>query len=148
MWITGSVGCLVAPADGLPLWRGERHLWIVGDLSDEACRVVHDDLNSRRLAVVGSCYATETELRQGLDAVRRGNWHDLTIWPGSYWVIADDGQRTVVVTDVAGTKPVYYTAYQMAWYGHPGRPHSPNSSEPRSTTKHWWLVWYARRCQK
>ncbi len=117
MWITGSVGCSVAPTDGLPLWRGKRPLWIIGDLPDGACRVVHDDASSRRLAVVGSCYATDSELRQGLDAVRRGDWPDLTTWPGSYWVIANDGQRTVVITDIAGTRPVYYTLHQngLVW---------------------------------
>ncbi|WP_067070785.1 albusnodin/ikarugamycin family macrolactam cyclase [Carbonactinospora thermoautotrophica] len=106
-WITGCAGSDVVPVGGRPLWRGPRPAWIVGDTL--AYRVVHDDAGMLRLAVVGDCYATDAQLRQGLGAVTRADWRALTGWPGSYWVVADDGRRTVVLTDVAGTRPVYYT---------------------------------------
>lgn len=73
---------------------------------DSGSRVVSD--GPVRLAVVGSCYATGAQLRRGLHAVRTRRWAELTQWPGSYWVIADDGRTTAVVTDVAGTRPVYF----------------------------------------
>ena len=77
-----------------------------GALCGGGQRVVSD--GSAWLAVVGDCYATESQLNDGLDAVRSGRWSELTAWPGSYWIVADDGYLTVVMTDVAGTRPVYF----------------------------------------
>ncbi|WP_160159366.1 asparagine synthase-related protein [Streptomyces sp. SLBN-118] len=57
---------------------------------------------------MGNCYATERQLRDGLHAARSGQWSALTAWPGSYWVVAANGATTSVITDVAGTRPVYF----------------------------------------
>jgi asparagine synthase (glutamine-hydrolysing) len=64
------------------------------------------------LAVVGNCYADDQQLRHGLGAVRSGQWSRLTQWPGSYWAVADDGCLSVVITDVAGTRAVYFAVVQ------------------------------------
>jgi len=106
MWIMGSDNGGV-PSDGRELWAGDRPVWLAGGHEPLEVRRVHD--REHRLAVAGPCYASDRELERGLDAVRRGDWRALTHWPGSYWVIADDAQRTVVLTDVAGTRPVYVT---------------------------------------
>lgn len=95
------------PVGGRKLWSGDRPVWLSGGESRLMVRHVRD--RERRLAVAGACYASDRELEGGLDAVRRGAWRALTTWPGSYWVIADDGRRTIVLTDVAGTRPVYVT---------------------------------------
>ena len=107
MWISGSNTGLV-PADGRELWGGDRPVWLAGDAPPLTVRQVRD--RERRLAVAGPCLASDRELEAGLDAVRRADWRALTCWPGSYWAVADDGRRTVVLTDVAGTRPVYVTA--------------------------------------
>ncbi|CAM5535121.1 albusnodin/ikarugamycin family macrolactam cyclase [Streptomyces sp. JUS-F4] len=60
-----------------------------------------------RLTVVGPCFADATQLRDGLRHVRAGRWAALTRWPGSYWAVAQHGRTTAVITDVAGTRPVY-----------------------------------------
>ena len=107
MWMVGSSAGAV-PAGGYALWRGLRTPWIVGDPAETAARVVRDDASGVRLAVVGPCYASENQLRAGLVAAKNGQWRELTHWPGSYWVVVQDRSRTAVVTDVAGTRPVYY----------------------------------------
>ncbi|MFD6245588.1 asparagine synthase-related protein [Streptomyces roseolus] len=61
------------------------------------------------LAVAGDSPVTEEDLAGALDAVRAGRWEELTGWPGSYWVIADNGRERVVCGDLAGLRPVYYT---------------------------------------
>lgn len=109
MWITGGSDATARPEDGRLLLVGSRPAWIVGDAD---CRVVRDGYV--QLAVVGSCYATDTELRRGAEAVRQGQWRDLTTWPGSYWVLSDNGQRTSIMTDVPGTRPIYYATYRNA----------------------------------
>src|SRR6185437_7854946 len=70
-----------------------------------------------RLAVAGDCYATDAEVDSGLDAVARGDWQALTCWPGAYWVVCDNGREITILTDVAGTRPVYYTQHESgtAW---------------------------------
>ncbi|MEU5305482.1 asparagine synthase-related protein [Streptomyces noursei] len=61
------------------------------------------------LAVVGDCSATKQELTAALVAVRVGRWGELSRWPGSYWMIADDGRQRFVCGDLAGIRAVYYT---------------------------------------
>ncbi|MFB8043498.1 asparagine synthase-related protein [Streptomyces hydrogenans] len=60
------------------------------------------------LMVAGDCPVGEEDLADALDAVRAGRWEELTYWPGSYWVIADNGRERVVCGDLAGLRPVYY----------------------------------------
>ncbi|MCX4902553.1 asparagine synthase-related protein [Streptomyces sp. NBC_00892] len=69
------------------------------------------------LAVVGDCPVTEENLKAALPAVRAGRWAELTRWPGSYWVIADNGRQRFVCGDLAGIRAVYYTprAEGTAW---------------------------------
>ncbi|WP_050514168.1 MULTISPECIES: asparagine synthase-related protein [Streptomyces] len=61
------------------------------------------------LAVAGDCPATHRELHAALWAVRAGCWTELTRWPGSYWVVADNGRQRFVCGDLAGIRAVYYT---------------------------------------
>jgi asparagine synthase (glutamine-hydrolysing) len=61
------------------------------------------------LAVVGDCPVTEQELHAALAAVRARRWGELTRWPGSYWVVADDGRQRFVCGDLAGVRAVHYT---------------------------------------
>jgi asparagine synthase (glutamine-hydrolysing) len=60
-----------------------------------------------RLTVIGQCFAGTAQLREGLRHVRAGQWAALTGWPGSYWAVAESGRSTAVLTDLAGTRPVY-----------------------------------------
>ncbi|MER7399691.1 albusnodin/ikarugamycin family macrolactam cyclase [Streptomyces sp. NPDC000151] len=96
------------PLAGSPrLWPGEQAPVLRGPLPSSICRVVSE--GKLQLAVIGNCYADERQLREGLRAVRLGQWSALTRWPGSYWVVADDGWLTAVITDLAGTRPVYFS---------------------------------------
>ncbi|MGW1433547.1 asparagine synthase-related protein [Streptomyces sp. NPDC002431] len=74
------------------------------------------------VAVVGDCPATEYELRNALPAVRAGRWVELTRWPGSYWVVASDGQQRFVCGDLSGIRAVYYTPREggTRWASEPG----------------------------
>lgn len=115
MWITGSFGAAVRPACGRALWHGPHPLWQVGSLDGAACRSVQDEQRGIRLAVIGHCYATTAQLAQGLEAVAAHEWRQLTWWPGSYIVAASDGATATVLTDVAGTRPIYFTRHGSGW---------------------------------
>ncbi|WP_087924497.1 asparagine synthase-related protein [Streptomyces albireticuli] len=69
------------------------------------------------LVVVGDCPVTQEELRAALPATRVGQWAGLTRWPGSYWVVADNGRQRFVCGDLAGSRAVYYTlrGNEAAW---------------------------------
>ncbi|MFC7308968.1 albusnodin/ikarugamycin family macrolactam cyclase [Streptomyces monticola] len=68
-----------------------------------------------RLSVLGDCLATETELQRGLTAARQGQWRELACWPGSYWSVVDEPERTTVIGDLSGSRPVYLAAQGRAW---------------------------------
>ncbi|WP_189097761.1 hypothetical protein [Streptomyces kronopolitis] len=57
-------------------------------------------------AVVGDCPVTQEELSAALPAVRVGRWAELTRWPGSYWVVAENGRQRFVCGDLAGFRAV------------------------------------------
>ncbi|MGW8375989.1 albusnodin/ikarugamycin family macrolactam cyclase [Streptomyces sp. ODS28] len=99
-------------APGHPLWSADEPPLVTG--TGETCRLVND--GPLRLVVAGHCYAHDHELRRALTAVRDHDWAALTVWPGSYWVVADDGETTAVLTDLAATRPVYYASgSRTAW---------------------------------
>ncbi|WKK27840.1 asparagine synthase-related protein (plasmid) [Streptomyces olivoreticuli] len=62
-----------------------------------------------QLTVVGECAATAEQLHAALGAVADGQWAQLTMWPGSYWVIADRPGERLVSGDLAGARGVFYT---------------------------------------
>ncbi|MCC3767660.1 asparagine synthase-related protein [Streptomyces sp. UNOC14_S4] len=62
-----------------------------------------------QLTAVGECGATEEQLHAALDAVADGRWAQLTMWSGSYWVIADRPGERLVCGDLAGLRAVFYT---------------------------------------
>lgn len=96
------------------LWNGHDAPRLVGT-SPPSVRSVAD--RGLRLAVVGDCYASHAELRSGLCAIRAEDWRGLTRWPGSYWVIARRGPWTTILSDVCGSRPVYYTHHhgRLRW---------------------------------
>lgn len=96
-----------AAAADLRLWAEAHSPTVSGSPCGESRRVVGD--GSARLAVLGNCYASDQQLKEALGAVRAARWSALTTWPGSYWIVADDGQLTAILTDLAGTRPVYFS---------------------------------------
>jgi asparagine synthase (glutamine-hydrolysing) len=96
----------VRNASGKPLWSGDRAPLVEQGAIPQGCQVVQD--GAIRLAIVGPCHVGPQRLREGLGSVRAGRWAQLTTWPGSYWVVAQDGRSTVLITDLAGTRPFYY----------------------------------------
>ncbi|MGI5352170.1 albusnodin/ikarugamycin family macrolactam cyclase [Streptomyces sp. CA-250714] len=99
-----------APSNSRPLWAEDQAPAFVGSAPGTTWTTV--EAGRTRLAVAGSCFAGKEELHHGLAAIRAGRWRELTQWPGSYWAIADDGHSTAVLTDVAGTRPVYLATYK------------------------------------
>ncbi|MFF4409783.1 asparagine synthase-related protein [Streptomyces sp. NPDC001404] len=70
-------------------------------------RTAHD--GPVRLTVIGTCGASQQELHTALGAVHAGRWEEVTLWPGSYWAIADrDGER-LICGDLASVRAVFYT---------------------------------------
>ncbi|MFI1742618.1 albusnodin/ikarugamycin family macrolactam cyclase [Streptomyces sioyaensis] len=105
-WATGFEGCRSSrqkPAGGSRI-PGFNVAWTVGPMS---VRTV-DDGESSRIAFLGDCLATDAELGASLKAVRACGWLELAEWPGSYLVVVQTGQRTVVIGDRAGVWPVFY----------------------------------------
>ena len=117
MWIGGIAGVQCMPAEHTPLWGAPQPAWIADDTGTGGPHVAISAGSGCRLAIAGDCYATAADLDAGLDAVARRDWRALTGWPGSYWTVCDDGQETTVLTDVAGSMPVYYARHRggTAW---------------------------------
>ncbi|GAB4085946.1 lasso peptide isopeptide bond-forming cyclase [Myceligenerans cantabricum] len=108
VWLAGASTSIQGPYDARLLWGGPRPVWAVDEPQRSAvtARTVED--GTYRLGVVGDVWLTGDEMAHGLALVRQGDWRALTRWAGSYWVVADNGTRTIVLTDLCGQRPVYY----------------------------------------
>lgn len=98
------------------------------------------------LAVAGDAQVTEQQMHAALPAVRAGRWTELTRWPGSYWVVADNGRHRFVCGDLAGIRAVYYTlrgegtawATQTRLLGRPLAPDLPLLAARLTVGEHHW----------
>ncbi|WP_210594113.1 asparagine synthase-related protein [Streptomyces sp. GESEQ-35] len=107
---TGFEGETLHPVGSQLLWGDPDPLWAVGDWRPDEVRVVKADAQNR-IAVLGTCGATDEELRVGLFAARGGALRHLTAWPGSYTAVVQVGRRIMVCGDLAGARPVFYTPW-------------------------------------
>ncbi|MET7702300.1 MULTISPECIES: asparagine synthase-related protein [unclassified Streptomyces] len=107
---TGSGGETVHPVGSQLLWGDPDPLWAVGDWRPDEVRIVKADAQTR-IAVLGTCGATDEELRVGLFAARGGALRHLTNWSGSYTAVVQVGRRLTVCGDLAGARPVFYTPW-------------------------------------
>ncbi|MFF8769102.1 asparagine synthase-related protein [Kitasatospora sp. NPDC015120] len=77
-----------------------------------------------RLTVAGDCGADTAQLRAGLGAAAEGRWSDLTRWPGSYWVLAEQaGGDRFVCGDLAGVRGIWHGRDRregVVWSSDPG----------------------------
>ncbi|CAM5631707.1 asparagine synthase-related protein [Streptomyces aurantiogriseus] len=106
----GYDGETLHPVGSQLLWGDPDPLWAVGDWRPDEVRVVKADAQTR-IAVLGTCGATDEQLRVGLFAARGGALRHLTAWPGSYTAIVQVGRRITVSGDLAGARPVFYTPW-------------------------------------
>ncbi|MFC7310192.1 asparagine synthase-related protein [Streptomyces monticola] len=100
----------VHPVGSQLLWGDPDPLWAVGDWRPDEVRVVKADAQTR-IAVLGTCGASDEQLRVGLFAARGGALRHLTAWPGSYTAVVQVGRRVTVAGDLAGARPVFYTPW-------------------------------------
>ncbi|MFS8203394.1 asparagine synthase-related protein (plasmid) [Streptomyces sp. CWNU-52B] len=107
---TGSDGETVHPVGSQLLWGDPDPLWAVGDWRPDEVRVVKAD-EQNRIAVLGTCGASDEELRVGLFAARGGALRHLTAWSGSYTAVVQVGRRVMVCGDLAGVRPVFHTPW-------------------------------------
>ncbi|MEU0965560.1 asparagine synthase-related protein [Streptomyces sp. NPDC005917] len=107
---TGYEGETVHPVGSQLLWGDPDPLWAVGDWRPDEVRVIKADAQNR-IAVLGTCGATDEELRLGLFAARGGALRHLTAWPGSYTAVVQVGRRVTVCGDLAGARPVFHTPW-------------------------------------
>ncbi|MET7489711.1 asparagine synthase-related protein [Streptomyces sp. NPDC005538] len=107
---TGLDGETVHPVGSQLLWGDPDPLWAVGDWRPDEVRVVKVDAETR-IAVLGTCGATDEELRLSLFSARGGALRHLTAWSGSYTAVVKIGRRTMVCGDLAGAKPVFFTPW-------------------------------------
>ncbi|MBQ0847594.1 asparagine synthase [Streptomyces sp. BH-SS-21] len=107
---TGGDGETVHPVGSQLLWGDPDPLWAVGDWRPDEVRVVRAD-DQNRMAVLGTCGASDEELRLGLIAARGGALRHLTAWSGSYTAVVQVGRRVMVCGDLAGVRPVFYTPW-------------------------------------
>ncbi|MDG4863317.1 asparagine synthase, partial [Streptomyces sp. T-3] len=106
----GDGGETVHPVGSQLLWGDPDPLWAVGDWRPDEVRVVKADERTR-IAVLGTCGASDEQLRVGLFAARGGALRHLTAWPGSYTAVVQVGRRVTVAGDLAGARPVFYTPW-------------------------------------
>ncbi|GAB1328851.1 asparagine synthase-related protein [Streptomyces sennicomposti] len=107
---TGYDGETVQPVGSQLLWGDPDPLWAVGDWRPDEVRVVQADAQTR-IAVLGTCGASNEQLRVGLFAARGGALRHLTAWPGSYTAVVQVGRRITVCGDLAGARPVFHTPW-------------------------------------
>ncbi|MGW4984340.1 asparagine synthase-related protein [Streptomyces mirabilis] len=107
---TGSDGETVHPVGSQLLWGDPDPLWAVGDWRLDEVRVIKADAQNR-IAVLGTCGASDEELKVGLFAARGGALRHLTAWSGSYTAVVQVGRRTTVAGDLAGARPVFHTPW-------------------------------------
>ncbi|GGV48739.1 asparagine synthase [Streptomyces longisporoflavus] len=107
---TGENGETVHPVGSQLLWGDPDPLWAVGDWRADEVRTVKAD-EQTRIAVLGTCGASDEELRVGLFAARGGALRHLTAWPGSYTAVVQVGRRVMIAGDLAGARPVFYTPW-------------------------------------
>ncbi|MEU5001160.1 asparagine synthase-related protein [Streptomyces sp. NPDC021622] len=107
---TGENGETVHPVGSQLLWGDPDPLWAVGDWRPDEVRTVKAD-EQTRIAVLGTCGASDEELRVGLFAARGGALRHLTAWSGSYTAVVQVGRRVMVAGDLAGARPVFYTPW-------------------------------------
>ncbi|MFF4062226.1 asparagine synthase-related protein [Streptomyces sp. NPDC001668] len=107
---TGSDGETVHPVGSHLLWGDPDPLWAVGDWRPDEVRVVTVDPQTR-IAVLGTCGASDEQLRVGLLAARGGALRHLTAWSGAYTAVVQVGRRITVGGDLAGARPVFYTPW-------------------------------------
>ncbi|MDI3402567.1 asparagine synthase-related protein [Streptomyces cavernicola] len=103
-------GETVHPVGSQLLWGDPDPLWAVGDWRPDEVRVVKADERTR-IAVLGTCGASDEQLRVGLFAARGGALRHLTAWPGSYTAVVQVGRRITVAGDLAGARPVFHTPW-------------------------------------
>ncbi|MHB9860686.1 asparagine synthase-related protein [Streptomyces sp. YIM S03343] len=108
---TGFDGETVQPIGAQLLWGDPDPLWAVGDWRPDEVRVVSIDAQTR-IAVLGTCGATDDQLRLGLVTTRGGALRHLTAWPGSYTAVVQVGRRITVCGDLAGARPVFHTPWE------------------------------------
>ncbi|WP_118082575.1 asparagine synthase-related protein [Streptomyces sp. CC0208] len=107
---TGNDGETVHPVGSHLLWGDPDPLWAVGDWRPDEVRVVTVDAQTR-IAVLGTCGASDEQLRVGLLAARGGALRHLTAWSGAYTAVVQVGRRITVGGDLAGARPVFYTPW-------------------------------------
>ncbi|WP_026085059.1 asparagine synthase-related protein, partial [Streptomyces viridosporus] len=107
---TGDDGETLQPVGSQLLWGGPDPLWAVGDWRPDEVRVVTSDAQTR-IAVLGTCGASDEQLRVALFAARGGALRHLTAWPGSYTAVVQVGRRVTVCGDLAGARPVFHTPW-------------------------------------
>ncbi|MFI9610879.1 asparagine synthase-related protein [Streptomyces sp. NPDC052023] len=107
---TGYDGETLHPVGSQLLWGDPDPLWAVGDWRPDEVRIVSADAQTR-IAVLGTCGATDEELRLGLFTARGGALRHLTAWPGSYTAVVQAGRRITVCGDLAGARPVFHTPW-------------------------------------
>lgn len=108
---TGPDGETLQPVGSHPLWGDPDPLWAVGDWRPDEVRVVTGDADTR-IAVLGTCGASDEQLRVALFAARGGALRHLTAWPGSYTAVVQVGRRVTVCGDLAGARPVFHTPWE------------------------------------
>lgn len=106
----GPGGEGIHPVGSQLLWGDPDPLWAVGDWRPDEVRVVKAD-HETRIAVLGTCGATDEQLRVALFAARGGALRHLTAWSGSYTAVVQVGRRLTVAGDIAGARPVFHTPW-------------------------------------
>lgn len=107
---TGYDGETLHPVGSQLLWGDPDPLWAVGDWRPDEVRLVRADADNR-IAVLGTCGASDEELRRALFTARGGALRHLTTWPGSYTAVVQVGRRITVCGDLAGARPVFHTPW-------------------------------------
>ncbi|WP_327170143.1 albusnodin/ikarugamycin family macrolactam cyclase [Streptomyces sp. NBC_01336] len=103
-----GAACGYRPCHGVDVaLAGPASMWTVGhEPSQVACSPALG--GTCEVVAVGTCLATEAELREARDAAERGTWEHTAHLPGSYLTVVRTGNTVRVIGDRAGTMVVYW----------------------------------------
>ncbi len=103
-WFGGSVtdAARLMPVGGRLCQGGPAPLWLVGEWPGAEVKLAGDA--NCWVAVIGPCGATGAEVAALLDGLPDSV---ALAWPGSYTVVRSAGGATTILTDPAGSSPIY-----------------------------------------
>lgn len=90
-------------------------LWLCGEWKDKELNQI--TLGETSLITIGTCLVSKEKLINSFKvAINEKNFDQIIKQPGSYNLIIQDDTKTIVYTDIANARPIFFTNYEGATF--------------------------------